>query len=59
MNAIEMLQIVHERYGKELGITSDDEDYNSLLTSVSNEDKLSKHLSIDSVSEVSGLDIVF
>lgn len=59
MNTTEMWQIVHDRYGKELGLTSDDEDYNSLLTSVSNEDKLSKHLSLESVSKVSGLDILF
>jgi hypothetical protein len=41
---------VHQCYGDELGLTSDDEDY---VAPGTEEDKLSARLSIESFSEVS------
>lgn len=49
-----MWQLVHDCYGEELGLTSDDEDYISHSSAVQ-EEKLSKHLSLDSFSEVCSL----
>lgn len=41
---------MHQSYGSELGLTSDDEDY---IAPVVEEDKLSVRLSVESFSEVS------
>ncbi|XP_056647919.1 protein Aster-B-like isoform X1 [Diorhabda sublineata] len=49
MTAQEMWQWVHQCYGSELGLTSDDEDYVPPLTN--EEDKLSVRLSVESFSE--------
>jgi hypothetical protein len=50
MTPQEMWQWVHQCYGDELGLTSDDEDY---VAPGTEEDKLSARLSIESFSEVS------
>ncbi|CAH1114376.1 unnamed protein product [Psylliodes chrysocephalus] len=48
MSAQEMWQWVHQCYGSELGLTSDDEDY---IQPVLEDDKLSARLSVESFSE--------
>lgn len=50
MSSQELWQWVHQSYGDELGLTSDDEDYNYIAPG-SEEDKLSSRLPIDSFSE--------
>lgn len=52
MSAQEMWQWVHQCYGSELGLTSDDEDY---IAPYLEEDKLSARLSVESISEVSSV----
>lgn len=50
-----MWQLVHDCYGEELGLTSDDEDYVSSSappSAIPNDEKLSLRLSLDSFSEV-------
>lgn len=49
-NSINRLYLqVHQCYGEELGLTSDDEDY---VAPGTEEDKLSARLSVDNFSEV-------
>ena len=53
MSMTEIWQLVHDCYGEELGLTSDDEDTSRPLpTPVATEEKLSTRLSLDSFSEV-------
>lgn len=55
MTTQEMWQWVHTAYGEELGLTSEDEDYNYIPPGPSYDDKLcpvNVRLSADSLSEV-------
>ncbi|XP_023248581.1 GRAM domain-containing protein 1B-like [Copidosoma floridanum] len=52
MSVSEMWQLVHDSYGKELGLTSDDEDYvASLSTLTTGEKSPDKRTSLDSILE--------
>ncbi|XP_066154855.1 protein Aster-B-like isoform X1 [Euwallacea fornicatus] len=55
MSQQEMWTWVHQCYGNELGLTSDDEDY---ISPNQEEDKLSSHLSVESFAEVEPISVL-
>ena len=55
MSAPEIWQLVHDCYGEQLGLASDDEDYVSPSMLITNEEQLSVDQGTDLLADVSNL----